>query len=63
MSIDEKGISPDVFVYLTDEDYEKTYDRQLKSAEKILSHVLDLPEKGNKYKEMIEYAKEINFQE
>ncbi|MBS9783833.1 S41 family peptidase [Candidatus Gracilibacteria bacterium] len=63
VSIDEKGISPDVFVYLTDEDYEKTYDRQLKSAEKILSHVLDLPEKGNKYKEMIEYAKEINFQE
>ncbi len=63
VSIDEKGISPDTFVYLTDEDYEKTYDRQLKSAEKILSHVLSSPTKGNKYKEMTEYVKEINFQE
>lgn len=35
-SIDEKGITPDLTVILTNKDYENIFDRQLKAAEMIL---------------------------
>ncbi len=35
-SIDEKGITPDIHVYLTGKDYENIFDRQLKAAELIM---------------------------
>ena len=41
ISIDEKGIDPDVAVYLTDEDYRTQNDTQLKTAEKILKDMIE----------------------
>ena len=35
-SIDEKGITPDISVILTNKDYENIFDRQLKAAELII---------------------------
>lgn len=35
-SIDEKGITPDIYVFLTGKDYENIFDRQLKAAEIII---------------------------
>lgn len=35
-SIDEKGITPDISVFLTSKDYEDVFDRQLKAAEIII---------------------------
>ncbi len=41
ISIDEKGIDPDIAVYLTDEDYRTQNDTQLKTAEKILKDMIE----------------------
>ncbi len=36
-SIDLKGITPDVYVILTNKDYENIYDRQLEAAKIIIN--------------------------
>jgi C-terminal peptidase prc len=40
-SIDEKWITPDVIVILSNKDYENIFDRQLKSAQSIIQDQID----------------------
>lgn len=54
MSIDEKGITPDITVILKNKDYESIFDRQLKAAELIIREQIamtgSLQELKEKYK-------------
>ncbi len=54
ISIDEKGITPDIQVFLTGKDYENTFDRQLRAAEIIMqdkiSNTGSLQDLKEKYK-------------
>lgn len=52
-NIDAEGITPDILVYLTANDYREAFDRQKKLAEKVLSELIS----GKSQSEMIEYYK------
>lgn len=50
-SIDEKGITPDISVVLTNKDYENIFDRQLRAAETIMLDQISLTGSIAKIKE------------
>ncbi len=60
VSIDEKWITPDKSVYITDFDYQEWFDRQLDAAQKILENWLK--DTKNSYESILKYAKDTNFQ-
>ncbi len=58
-SIDEKGITPDISVILTNKDYENIFDRQLKAAELIIRDQISMT--GGSLQDLKEKYKINNF--